>query len=155
MDHGYANVSDWTVKADADTFLCTGRLKGKLWRQHVPQEEASFWINYDAAHLPGPLDFLGPLEVFSKSAMELFREKGDEVCPNPAVQSQGEDGFMKDCMFKLGAKARVDYSLLMNACDWCDPVDPHRCADSSYASFHPFKTMEVYDKCLKHSGARC
>jgi len=155
MGHSRANKSDWTVKVDADTFFCVGRLKHKLWVQHVPNEEASFWINYDAAHLPGPLDFLGPLEVFSRRAMELFQEKGKEVCPNPKVQTLGEDGFMKNCMYRLGAKARYDYSLLLNACDWCQPVDPHQCSESRYAAFHPFKNISVYTRCLHHAGGAC
>ena len=36
----------------------------------------------------------------------------------------------KDCMLKLGVKTRMDYSLLQNACDWCEPLHPKQCADS-------------------------
>merc|ERR1711920_709802 len=92
----------------------------------VQAGEASFVKNYNAAELPGPLDFLGPLEVFSKSAVEVFAARHQSICW-AGVDYLGEDGFMNDCMLKLGVKASWDFTLLTNACNWCPPLDPSEC----------------------------
>lgn len=59
---------------------------------------------------------------------------------------------MKDCMLKLGVKTRMDYSLLQNACDWCEPLHPEQCADRGHVAFHPFKKVELYSECLAHAA---
>lgn len=143
---------DWTVKADMDTFFCHQRLRERLGNAHVPKDEACIWLNYDADKNPGPLDFLGPIEIFSTGAMKLYQRSHAKVCPRPHPQTQGEDAFMKDCMLKLGVKTRMDYSLLQNACDWCEPLHPEQCADRGHVAFHPFKKVELYSECLAHAA---
>eukprot|EP00931_Biecheleriopsis_adriatica_P056676 TRINITY_DN33595_c0_g1_i1.p1 TRINITY_DN33595_c0_g1~~TRINITY_DN33595_c0_g1_i1.p1 ORF type:complete len:422 (-),score=77.59 TRINITY_DN33595_c0_g1_i1:16-1281(-) len=150
---GRFNKFNWTVKADADTFFCAKRLRQRLRHTYVPQWEGVFWLNYDAAHNPGPLDFLGPLEVFSRKAMQLYEWKQKWACPNPAVQTQGEDGFMRSCMYKIGAKSRTDFNLLKNACDWCKPLDPKECASSQFVAFHPFKDQKSFQDCSEAAAA--
>ncbi|CAE8702487.1 unnamed protein product, partial [Polarella glacialis] len=114
---------------------------------------ATFWRNYDAKAHKIPLDFLGPLEVFSKNAVELYAHKKEWQCKSPKVQSQGEDGFFMDCMMSLGVKSRWDYSLLQNACDWCPVLKPDSCADHGFVAFHPFKTIEAYQNCSEIATA--
>lgn len=143
---------DWTVKVDMDTFFCHERLRRRLQNASVPADEACIWLNYDAAKNPGPLDFLGPMEIFSKEAVKLYEQKHEEVCPRPHPQTQGEDAFMKDCFLKLGAKTRTDYGLLHNACDWCEPLTPKQCEDSRHVAFHPFKKVKLYSECLEEAS---
>ncbi|CAE8644392.1 unnamed protein product [Polarella glacialis] len=153
IDDGRYKKFDWTVKVDADTFFCTNRLRQRLEMHKVPPNEATFWRNYDAKAHRIPLDFLGPLEVFSKNAVELYAHKKEWQCKSPKVQSQGEDGFFMDCMMSLGVKSRWDYSLLQNACDWCPVLKPDSCADHGFVAFHPFKTIEAYQNCSEIATA--
>ncbi|CAK9041198.1 unnamed protein product [Durusdinium trenchii] len=141
---------DWTVKVDADTFFCHDRLRQRL--VNTNSSEAYIWLNYDAAANPGPLDFLGPIEIFSKKAVQLYQQKHWQVCPRPHPQTQGEDAFMKDCFLNLGANTKTDYSILENACDWCKPLSPEQCADSQHVAFHPFKDVKIYAECLEHAA---
>ncbi|CAJ1449702.1 unnamed protein product, partial [Effrenium voratum] len=144
---------DWTVKLDMDTFVCHKRLRAHLRASQVNPSEPHFWLNYDAAKNPGPLDFLGPIEIFSRGAVQRFKERHLQVCPRPHPQSQGEDGFMKDCMLRLGAIPRKDYQLLLNACDWCQPLQPGQCSNGWFVAFHPFKDVEHYQQCMGAAGS--
>ena len=42
----------------------------------------------EAASNPGPLDFLGPLEIFSRAAMQSYQEKGLEAWKRQLIDSE-------------------------------------------------------------------
>merc|ERR1719188_334922 len=83
--------------------------------------------------------FLGAVEIFSTSAVELYSEFGVTGCHDMAENS-GEDGYFKGCMDAIGAKFMIKDEILASK------PDPNEC-DAVHAVFHPYKNADKYQRC--------
>jgi hypothetical protein len=145
---GLYRKAAWTVKVDPDTFFCPDRLRRRLLDYEHRKAPAIFLRNYDANHLPGSSDFVGPLEVFSKEAVEIYAARGSESCASTdGIDTLEEANFLNYCMSNLGVRSVQDYTLLHHSCAWCSPLNISVCSDCKYVAFHPLKTKERYNKC--------
>merc|ERR1712045_906584 len=82
VQEGVYRQTDWTVKIDPDTVFFPDRLKG-----HVSQRPSRAAYMQNTA---GPHPLLGPIEVFSREAVQLYSERGSE-CGGDWVGRTGED----------------------------------------------------------------
>jgi len=134
VEDGSFRDYDWTVKADADAVFFPDRLRVKL--ASVPKRKP-YWVQNSNGNTP----LIGPLEVFSKEAMELYAEKG-KSCARPDVMLvTGEDGFISMCMREIGAESWTDLSQI----GWTR--DPAVCKAQWNVAYHPFKDVGTYIAC--------
>jgi hypothetical protein len=128
------NRHDWTVKADADSVFLPHRLK--VHAQNYPHGD-TIWIKNSI----GNTKLLGSLEVFSRLAVQVFKQKRGQC--EDMVDSSGEDGFMASCMQHLGVKQHKDLALVLNNNFSANCRHPYS------VSFHPFKNPDAWFACLQ------
>merc|ERR1711920_728282 len=95
----------------------------------------------------------GALEVFSRSAVQVFA-KGKARCKfDLHWKGWGEDYFMRKCLSMLGVRHQDDFKLLSDLTGMCTQLQPPRCnsAEGSRAAFHPFKNVRDYMACLEEA----
>jgi len=144
IDSGRFRFHDWTVKIDPDAVFFPDRLRGRL--HEVIEGANGTYINNCKYGLHGPV------EVFSRSAIDLYGENYMQ-CEQKfwfAYTHWGEDMYMDQCLEKVLAVERVDdFSLICE--DHCDCPEYVDCA-SGAVTFHPFKTVGDYRKCMLNAG---
>jgi len=147
LDGGFDKFG-YTVKVDPDSVFFPIRLKGILEQYQDGPE--GLYVNNCKRGLHGPL------EVFSRNAVHRWWD-GAPQCHTHFTQlcsgmcGWGEDMYIDQCLDKV-LHVRREYSPNILVEDHCDPppnwID---CQTQQYASFHPFKTVERYKKCLFNS----
>jgi hypothetical protein len=144
IDSGRFRFHDWTVKIDADAVFFPDRLRGRL--HEVVDGGNGTYVNNCKYGLHGPI------EVFSRSAIELYGENYMQ-CERKfwfAYSHWGEDMYMDQCLEKvLGIERVDDFSLICE--DHCDCPEYVDCT-SGAVTFHPFKTVAVYRQCMLNAG---
>lgn len=135
---------DWTVKVDPDAVFLPWRL-----REHVrnADPDAHVYLNNCDQGIHGPL------EVISRGAMEVFSHGISDCLPKLEQEFTwaGEDVFLRHCLGMLKVNRVDDFRLLSEkACFWEDP-EKNGCVSGKVA-FHPFKTPELYKRCLDQAG---
>jgi len=147
LDDGVYAKFDWTVKADPDAVFFPGRLRNIL-----PQHRGAGYINNCKYGMHGPI------EVFSKRAMDVLAEdykaSWDGKAPKSCVDSMdfgqwGEDMFLDQCLSKIlhVAPRPLDTRLMCEA--HCDCPSWYWCTNGTdRVSFHPFKTVDAYATCM-------
>eukprot|EP00440_Ansanella_granifera_P039167 gb/GFBE01042492.1/.p1 GENE.gb/GFBE01042492.1/~~gb/GFBE01042492.1/.p1 ORF type:complete len:1231 (+),score=164.15 gb/GFBE01042492.1/:1-3693(+) len=148
VQDGRWKTYEWTVKVDLDAFMRPGVLRTKLDFHHATPAEACVWNNYDTSKLGIARNFLGPLEVFSRKAVEIFALRGQKECPVPASQVAGEDAWIHFCMLHLGVHPRNDFNFLKD-CPGCLQTTPTQCASCDFIAYHPFKDVQAYRECAE------
>jgi len=163
---GQFREAAWTVKVDPDAVFMSDRLR-QLVGTPV-HEGAQHHAGIFANNCEYQKSMHGPIELFSRRAIEVYGAHGEKECTqkmvhgpgvgnsetfdNLMVEWQQEDVFMRKCMEKLGAKEIDDFSLLAEeSCHW----DWQTCQGSRVA-FHPYKTLSAYQGCLyraEHGGS--
>jgi hypothetical protein len=139
-DDGSFKEFDWTVKADADAVFFPERLR--LHLADVPKNKP-IWVQNSIGNTP----LLGPLEVFSKQAVQLFADKGKSCARPEVLNTTGEDGFISMCMREIGAEAWMDLAQLRSTTLVED------CREHWNVVYHPFKDVGSYIACeLATSG---
>jgi hypothetical protein len=134
VEDGSFRDYDWTVKADADAVFFPERLRRSL--ANVPKRRP-YWVQNSEGNTP----LIGPLEVFSKEAIELYAEKG-KSCARPDVMLvAGEDGFISMCMREIGAEAWKDLAQIR----WTTIAS--ECGATWNVVYHPFKDVGNYMAC--------
>jgi len=136
---------DWSVKVDPDAVFFAARLRRAVG-VHMETEKGVYLNNCKYG-------LHGPIEVFSRNAVTTWWE-GRERCHDYFWKLcngdcfWGEDLYIDQCLWKvLDVRRNNDYRLLVE--DHCDPPkDWDNCEDSSHVSFHPFKTVKSYMKCM-------
>ncbi|CAK0806229.1 unnamed protein product, partial [Prorocentrum cordatum] len=134
VEDGSFRDYDWTVKADADAVFFPERLRLSL--ANVPKRKP-YWVQNSIGNTP----LLGPLEVFSREAIELYAEKGKSCNRPDVVLATGEDGFISMCMQEIGAEAWMDLSQLLST-----TIVPE-CGATWHVVYHPFKDVGSYMAC--------
>lgn len=126
---------DWLVKVDPDTVFLPQRLRERLWAFEVIAHEAVYFKNTWTS-----FGFLGPIEILSQAAVLRLASIDLTVCP--AIDTEGEDGWLHDCMEDhAGIDARQDGNILYGGCQ----VDA--CGDSTYVAYHAYKDPDSWNSC--------
>jgi len=139
---------DWTVKVDPDAVFFPERL-----RALVPNhKETPIGVYLNNCRL----GMHGPLEVFSRNAVNAWAD-GRWACVNHFKKlcsgncNWGEDMFIDQCMWKV-LKLQRDFEPELLVEDHCKPPPGWAdCKDAHMVSFHPFKKLEAYDKCMSNA----
>lgn len=141
----------WTVKADADAVFFPDRLRWVL-RAHPEDDDRGVYLNNCKFGMHGPV------EVFSRTAVEAWG-KGMHRCQNHFNRlcagdcRWGEDMFVDQCLMRV-LRVRRDNEFRLLTEEHCDPIKGwHSCRDASHVSFHPFKEVKAYQRCLKNAVA--
>lgn len=146
---------DWIVKMDADTVFRATALREKLDFHNSDARDATYWENANGSAVNVSFNFFGPLEVYSRTAVEKFSSQGPHLCPLPMAHIEGEDAWMNACMKKLNVTPKTDFSLLESACTECPKLPALACATCKYAAFHPFKDIGEYRECSRLLSSNC
>lgn len=138
----------WTVKVDPDAVFFPHRLRPIVTQQQETPE--GVYLNNCKFGLHGPI------EVLSRNAV-LNWAKGSakcvlyfhQLCSGPCFW--GEDIFLDQCMERVLNAKRVNVWELLTE-SHCDP--PPRwdeCLNTATVAFHPFKTIDSWQICLRDS----
>mmetsp|Transcript_45138 Transcript_45138/g.84240 ORF Transcript_45138/g.84240 Transcript_45138/m.84240 type:complete len:425 (+) Transcript_45138:30-1304(+) len=139
---------EWIVKADPDSVCIIDRLRVAVAFHHDVDKGVYFNNCQFGLH--------GPIEVFSKNAVEAWR-KGrphcikhfEKLCSGPCLW--GEDMWIDQCLMKVLDVQRVDdWNLISEA--HCDSPDWTECRNGRIC-FHPFKDLVSYKRCLDDAHA--
>lgn len=127
---------DWTVKVDPDAVFFPERLRHILGSQDQASAQAGngTFLNNCGFGLHGPL------EVLSRRALEVYGS-GNSACDRPPQ----EDVYLQKCLLALGVTQVNRFNLLAE--DHCHFKEWKACK-SGHVSFHPFKKIKDYEKCL-------
>jgi len=136
---------DWTVKADPDAVIFPDRV-----RTHVIASGATGTAAfYENCFNEDRWKLYGAIEIFSKEAMERYRDAGQQECEwGEDWKGWGEDTYMDVCMHKLGAAAIQSSDLVRD--NYC-VGEEWDCSDDGPAAFHFFKTADAWRQCLEGS----
>jgi len=141
LNTGKFMKADWTVKVDADAVLIPDRLKAHIAGLRPPMGMPIYLKNNDMDPGMGNNGFLGAIEVFSKQAVQIYRDN-KEGCHQSLGINAGEDGYFKGCMDALGVGFMVDAQLFN------PDRSPGACNLGQRAGFHPLKTVNNWKCCL-------
>jgi hypothetical protein len=128
---------DFFVKADPDAVFFPDRLRNHVVA-HVGQPV--FWLNCGGS-------LYGALEIYSKQAMQMYKDGQSRCRYGMAWQGWGEDMFMSGCMRMLGVGAVYDNTMVGDA--RCNGAP---CSDTWRAAFHPFKDPGGWMWCWRQSA---
>lgn len=131
---------DWIVKVDPDAVLIPWRLKWHIQALHPPRDTPIYLKNNHMDPGLGNNGFLGAVEVFSKTALELYFDNW-EGCKSSLGLSAGEDGFFKGCMDAMGVGYMTDGNMFQ------PDYDPAICRKQDRAAFHPLKKPDAWQCC--------
>lgn len=132
---------DWTVKLDPDALFLASRLQQKLRTYGLsPKDDPLYFRNCGKF-----ASVQGPLEVASLAATERFLNGLDKCSLQDYMMAKGEDWFFGHCMEYFGVRPAEDYALLDD--EYCSGLPPD--CTAGLVAFHPFKTVEMYLKCLE------
>jgi hypothetical protein len=144
-------VHDWTVKVDPDAVFLPDRLR-TIVGEHPDYAGGTYINNCDYG-------LHGPLEVFSRTAVEVWKN-GKASC-TAFFTSQcsgdckwGEDMFIDQCLQHLKVY-RVDDNRILTE-DHCKPPpnwQSCQTGNKQTAAFHPFKDVASYEQCLRNMNA--
>jgi len=151
LDEDYRRF-DWTVKVDPDAVFFAWRLRALL--QNHKESRYGVYLNNCRFGLHGPIEVFSrnAIAVWSKGrtlCIEYFENECDGECP------WGEDMFVDQCLERVLKVDRVNTSFLLLE-DHCDP--PHgwqECDDPLHVSFHPFKNVSDYRRCMDTAVGVC
>jgi len=135
---------DWVVKADPDTVFFPDRLREHV-RAHTTREGSNvFYLNCNSG---SQARMLGSLEVFSSTAIDVFKEEGWK-CKDMAWKSTfTEDTYMEKCMKNLGSYPALDFDMVAD--ERCQPAS---CLNPGKAAFHPYPSIQSWMECMHQSG---
>lgn len=146
----------WTLKVDSDAVFLAHRARSALSGLWDPPRGV-----YIANCRRGDrFDLRGPLEIFSRNALENYR-KGLHLCVDGPTRlhydNWNEARFMDQCMQKLGVYRRLDGALLLEqhcgeSSQMNAQMDEGACSRGRYVSFYPFWEETAYRECARAAG---
>jgi len=139
-EQGLFSNHDWTVKADPDAVFMVDRLRSFL-KPHTG-EGANLYVRNSNCWVDS-IELLGPLEVLSQAAVEVFHQGRESCSKKLPWHGWGEDYFLQHCLDMLLVGHVDNFDLLADA--GCHPAP---CTDASKVAYHPYKTVEKYENCL-------
>lgn len=144
MDEGKFWRNDWTVKADPDCVFFGNRISTHMAKLGIGKDDAVYIKNCNFK-----FRFQGSLEIFSVKAMESYK-KYRQMCSDKIGHEGGEDFFIMTCMDAMGVSAAEDDDVLYDKYATGEHLildDVSHCSNGWTAAFHPFRTVEVWNKC--------
>jgi len=135
---------DWTLKLDADAFIVPMRLRTLLafYTQHP---SSSLYLLNSARDMYG--NFLhGPVEALTKAAMEVYKSGAEKCKKEVDTAGKGEDWYLGLCLQHLAVRGVKELRLLEDAYMW---GSRHVSCDTPFATFHPLKSIDEWERCLK------
>jgi len=162
---GKWDSAEWIVKADPDAVFVVPRLKKRL-ESTFEVEPGSYLVNCPYVDY----GFFGNLEVMSHQAFSTLLDNLDQCKADSSINwkvgikngkygPSGEDLFAQMCMDKHSVKRVAAFDLTQDgACEAKRDKDqrknkkwePH-CESAYGASFHPFKKVEAWSKCMEQT----
>jgi len=140
IEAGDFRKHDWVVKVDPDAVFLPDRL-----RMHLRTTNYANGIRKYFKNCKTHASMRGPVEVYSRAAVDALGEDGWKCKKYIDKSKIGEDGFFQKCMGLLGVDAQEDWGLLMDeACG----QDPHPCINQWTVAYHPFRNTTKYMGCL-------
>lgn len=141
IDFGAYRRHAWTLKVDPDAVLVPDRA-----RQHVLKYAGQTVYVVNCNKYPDSNNFpmmYGPVEIFSKEAIEKYRELGWHCASELDWSLWGEDYYLTHCLDHIHVTRVNDFELVGdNSCTGAV------CSDSMSAAFHPFKDVKTWVDCL-------
>lgn len=137
---------DWTVKAEPDTVFFPDRLRLHL-KMMKPPAKVPMYIR--SAFPTG--DAMGPLQVMTREALELYFEKL-ESCSEHGLQASGHHSIAK-CLDTIGVQHKSDVSLVHGTYLPLVGFGKINCADNFAAAFHPCDTVATWTDCHAQATA--
>lgn len=146
QDQHYAK-HDWTVKVDPDAVFFPDRLRVHLTKLRPPADTALYIENQPGDANISEFGFLGPIEVFSTKAIDVYFLH-QQTCKRPYRLKSGEDSYIKSCLDAIGVGHMTDPTLLLNTCtnnaSKCDTIVP--------AAIHAYKEVWAWTSCWETSA---
>jgi hypothetical protein len=130
----------WTVKVDADCVFIPQRLKDHIWGIKPPANTAIYLKNNFEDPATNNYGFLGAIEVFSKTAMQVYFDN-QEGCIKSFAGPSGEDGYFKSCMDALGICFMLDGNIMH------PESNPATCDEGKHVAYHPIKRPSDWQCC--------
>jgi len=141
IENGAYQGHAWTLKVDPDAVLVPDRA-----RQHVLKYAGQIVYVVNCNKYPDSNNFpmmYGPVEMFSKEAIERYRELGWHCASELDWSLWGEDYYLTHCMDHIHVTRVNDFEAVGdNSCTGAV------CSDSMSAAFHPFKDVKSWVDCL-------
>jgi len=129
---------DWTVKVDPDTVWLPDRLRGRLAAFGAHINKAVYVKNTELS-----FGFLGPIEIISQLAVVKLAEHSHNNCSY--TDHQGEDGWLVQCMDRLGFGFQTDTKILNSL------SRVGECWNQDFVAFHFYKDADSWNACLDSS----
>lgn len=138
IDDGVYKQTAWTVKLDVDAVFLPGRLQELVRGDDYKDAQGGAGHFLNNCEVKGSLH--GPIEVLSRKALEVYGEHY-EGCDQSWQQ---EDVFMRMCLVSIGVNQHYDWVVMSE--QYCN--DDWESCTSRHITFHPFKSIDTYEKCL-------
>jgi len=141
MEDGGIWSFDFTVKVDPDTVFLPKRVSKRVG---AFVGKPVYFTNCNEPS-EGP-KLYGSLEVFSKQAIDAYRD-GRATCTRGLEwRAWGENRYMQECMDRLRVPAHGDFQLVGDA-----RCRASSCTDGRLVAFHGFKTLGTYLQCVEQA----
>jgi len=140
IEGGRFRYYDWTIKVDPDAVVIPERMRNQL-RPHVGEKIYVVNCNKYPSSPNFPMMY-GAVEVFSQPAMEEYAVHSWKCGKDLPWSEWGEDYYMTHCLDYIDVGRISDFTFLADGV--C--LGAH-CEDPTYASYHPFKTVETWKAC--------
>jgi len=131
---------DWTIKVDPDAVILPWRVRDHM-RAHIGEHVYVVNCNKFPSSPNFPMMF-GAVEVYSQSAMLTYADFSWKCGTQLPWKQWGEDYYMTHCLDFIGVGRISDFGIVGD--NMCTGAN---CADTSVASFHPFKTEDAWHNC--------
>lgn len=134
----------WTLKVDPDAVLLPDRA-----RQHVLKYVGKTVYVVNCNKYPDSNNFpmmYGPVEVFSKKAIEQYKELGWHCATELDWPLWGEDYYLTHCMDHIKVARVNDFEFTADGS--CTGA---KCSNGMSAAYHPFKDVKSWMDCLNEA----
>lgn len=147
-DKGAWHLHDWTVKADPDTAFFPDRLRMKL--RGIPDAPEGAYLENCRYGMHGPLEAFnrratGALLDHKQYCLDTLQRACNGACPF------GEDMFVDRCLGDVVGVRRIEAYHVVDE-SHCDGQAWMLCDDPTKAAFHPCKTVEALQTCLRNAA---
>lgn len=142
--------ADFIVKVDPDTVFFPDRLRDKLRQSSFSATDPVFFANcvadVDLQAQEHARFMYGPIEVFSKAAVEAYFRNKDQ-CKGLRVAGDYEESFMTRCLLKLNVAFNTDMNFPLLQDEHCQQGrSASPCVGGSVA-FHNFSSVQDWLRC--------
>lgn len=141
--------ADFVVKVDPDTVFFPERLRDELNRNGISKVDPAFFANCVAeVDWQERTRFMfGPVEVFSRAAIDAYFRKGDQCRSLPRAADDYEESFMTRCLLQLDVTFNTEMKLHLLSDNHCRHSEGASSCVGDSVAFHNFSTVHDWFKC--------